>query len=71
MILTRDELRDLSGYSQRTRQKRWLAENGIPFLTGADGFPRVSRQTIEERLGVKAQRKQAEPNINALSNWKS
>jgi len=55
MILTRDELRDLSGRTSARGICRWLEAQRIPLLFGADGWPRVSRAGIAARLGEAGQ----------------
>lgn len=51
MFLTADELAELTGYVQQSRQIRWLAERRYPFDLAADGRPRVLRSYVERRLG--------------------
>ena len=53
MFLTRDELRELSGYKRRSDQARWLRENGYPFELDKDGNPKVPRAAVESRFQVK------------------
>jgi len=48
MWLNNDELKELTGYSQRDKQRRALAELGVKFRTRpADGFPLVDRSQFE------------------------
>lgn len=54
MFLTREEVRELSGYKRRTDQARWLRENGYPFELDKDGNPKVPRMAVEARFQVKA-----------------
>ena len=51
MFLTPDELAELTGYQQQSRQIRWLRDRRYPFDLGADGKPRVLRSYVERRLG--------------------
>lgn len=51
MLLTGEEVADLTGYSQPSAQVRWLMENGIPHMLGGDGKPKVLRSLIVRRLG--------------------
>jgi hypothetical protein len=53
MFLTRDEIRELSGYKRRTDQARWLRENGYPFELDKDGNPKVPRAAVEARFQVR------------------
>lgn len=47
MLLTREELTELSAHKQPKARIAWLQSNGIPFLVGAFGFPRVLRTAIK------------------------
>lgn len=64
--LRRDDLMELTGYTQRSAVIRWLDANGWPYVvSGLDGWPRVLRQYHDKRMmGEKttaAERKAAEP----------
>jgi len=48
--LSRDELIELSGYKRRDRVAVWLAGRGYKFEIAADGWPRVLRAAVEQRL---------------------
>ena len=62
MFLTADELEALTGYSQKPKQVRWLADRRYPFDIGADGRPRVLRSYVERRLG-EGEAKTSEPRL--------
>ena len=48
--LTDDELRELTGYAQRAKQCKALAEMRVPFrVRPADGFPLVDRALFERQ----------------------
>lgn len=51
MFLTPDELCELSGAKRRSNIQQWLDAQRIPYLIGADGWPRVSRAVVCSRLG--------------------
>lgn len=51
MLLSAEEVADLSGYQQPTAQIRWLAENDLAYLLGGDGKPKVLRALVVRRLG--------------------
>lgn len=51
MFLTTDELRELSGCGRKSTVLGWLDSQRIPYIVGADGWPRVSRAVICARLG--------------------
>ena len=50
MFLTPSELIDLTGRTRASAQVRWLSGNGLRFVCGADGRPRVLRAEVEGRL---------------------
>lgn len=52
MFLTRDELRELSGYKRKSDQARWLREKRYPFELDKDGYPKVPRLAVETRFQV-------------------
>lgn len=47
MFLTPSELKQLTGYAQRTRQVAQLRRMGIAFFVNAAGQPVVPRSTID------------------------
>jgi hypothetical protein len=47
MFLTDAELRDLTGYAQRSKQVAQLRRQGIPFYLNAAGRPIIARAIIE------------------------
>ena len=49
MFLTPDEVAELTGYQQQSRQVRWLRDRRYPFDLGADGKPRVLRSYDSQR----------------------
>lgn len=63
MLLTRDELAELSDHKLPKLQISWLQSNGIPFLIGAAGYPKVLRLVVEKHLGV-SEKNRSEPSIN-------
>lgn len=58
-VASPDELRELTGLMRPSAIKRYLDQEGIPYMPGADGWPRVLQAVLLERLG--GQRK---PQIN-------
>lgn len=64
--LNDDELVELTGYKQREKQKRAIAELGLRFRTRpADGFPLVDRAQFESGLTGKPARR--EPNWSSTT----
>ena len=62
MLLTRKELRDLTGYERPSRQIRWLRQYGIRFFEAADGYPRVLRSDLEN----KEKKRASSPKLSAI-----
>jgi len=50
MILTKQEIEDITGLKQAGAQKRWLSRNGIPYLESINGRPVVHEYAIVARL---------------------
>jgi hypothetical protein len=53
MFLTREEVRDLTGYKRKSDQARFLRDQRYPFELDKDGFPKVPRMAVEARFQVK------------------
>lgn len=53
MFLTRDELRDLTGYKQKSAIATFLRDNKYPFELDKDGWPKVPRMAVETRFQAK------------------
>ena len=61
--LNDDELVELTGYRQREKQRRALAELRVPFKTRpADGFPLVARSQFQSQTV-----KKSEPNFGVAN----
>lgn len=71
MLLTEDDLRELTGYKRYSCQIKWLANNGIKYLVGRDGKPRVCESQIQSLIGSqnKPSKRRAEPNEDALNDF--
>lgn len=70
-ILSSDELFELTQRKRKADQIGWLKRERIPYLVGANGHPRVSRDCVLARLGATGanatvDRPSPEPNFNAL-----
>lgn len=66
MILTREELRELTGYRRPSCILASLNSNRIQvLLVGPDGWPRVLRSTLENRPKTLTK---SEPNLAALKD---
>jgi len=58
LFLTKDELRELTGYQIPSAQKRWLTRKKLTYITGADGMPRVLRQALLARYKIQPQQEE-------------
>lgn len=61
LLLTPDEVRDLTGYRQPAKQVAVLRQQGVPFFLNAAGHPKVARAVIEGRQPAEPQRKSWSP----------
>lgn len=71
MFLSEKELYDLSKKKQRKKQYQYLLENQIPYLVDGNGFPKVSKAALEQRLGLKSSgraRTPTQPNFDAFKS---
>jgi len=50
MILTKQEIEEITGLKQAAAQKRWLSRNGISYLTSTNGRPLVHQHALAARL---------------------
>lgn len=67
MILTPDDLHDLTGYVRRSAQVRWLRRHGWRFTVNGLGAPVVALAEFNRHMvGGRAARQ--EPNFEALLN---
>jgi hypothetical protein len=71
LLLTSEEVADLSGHQKPSAQARWLKQNDFPFVTGGDGHPKVLRLVVETRLGEKSIAKKREPQLRLRSGQQS
>jgi len=51
MFLNQQELHELTGYKRPSSMRRWLGENGYRYDVARDGYPRVLRAFVTEKLG--------------------
>lgn len=51
LVLSRIELKELTGCARRASQRQHLDAMGIPYRVNADGWPVVLRQAAVEALG--------------------
>jgi len=50
-IISFDDLRELSGFRNLRCIKRWLGDQGVPYLTDRYGRPRVNRYALRRVMG--------------------
>jgi hypothetical protein len=75
MFLTDEELKELTGYSFRSRQIEWLRNHNWKFEVNARNLPKVARAYFEIRMGARALKDAAnnsdglaKPNFQFLKN---
>lgn len=67
LTLSREELREITGYVRVADQVRWLNRNHWIFVVNAAGRPIVLRSYVEQRLGGGVAAEQlAEPRFENL-----
>jgi len=69
LLLSKHEVKDLTGWNEVKRQMEWLNAHGYSFDVGGDGFPKVLRQhVINKLIGMSsgAFSKRVEPNWAGL-----
>ena len=66
-LLTKQELKKLSGQKLAADIILWLAENDWVFEVGADGWPRVDRRYYDKRMTGEINHKPTEPNYDAVA----
>lgn len=52
MLLTADDLAELTGYRSPQGQRRWLDDRGWRYEVARDGSPRVARAYFLMRMGL-------------------
>ena len=63
MIAKQQTLAELTGLQRPSAVRRWLDKERIPYMVGADGWPRVLEAIIMDRLGGKASPVLREPQL--------
>lgn len=72
MFLTKEEVADLTGHTRTAIQSRWLRTNAIPFIIGGDGYPKVPKQSLLDKIdGHKGKQTEAPVCglIDIMENW--
>lgn len=54
LVLTREEVRELTGSHRRDHQRRHLDAMGVPYVVNASGWPVVDRQAYAKAMGGEA-----------------
>lgn len=52
MFISSQDVAELTASARSAVQVRWLRANGIPFILGGDGSPKVARQMLLSKLGL-------------------
>lgn len=50
MITSRSTLQSVTGLQRPSAIRRWLDRERIPYLMGADNWPKVSQEILDSRL---------------------
>lgn len=66
MLLTPEQVTELTDRPQPKRQIEWLTRNGWTFQIGASGLPKVSRAEFDTRMGGKQQARRWEPDLSNI-----
>ena len=64
MLLTAEQVADLTGYVKPTAQVGWLRQRGWRFEVGGDGRPKVLRAYVERQLGLQDTRVEKRPRLH-------
>lgn len=64
MLLSQQELIDLTDYHKAAMQIQWLRDHGWRFEVGASGRAKVSRAYFEQRMGLVEQ--EARPDFSVF-----
>jgi hypothetical protein len=51
LILSCEELGELTSYKRPSAQIKWLESQNYPFDVGGDGYPKVLASYVQRRLG--------------------
>lgn len=72
MFLSRDEIKELTGYIRSSDQVKFLAKNKIPFTTDKSLRPLVLRDFIMQYLGFKSKTEAPKkaPELNPVPQYK-
>lgn len=70
MLLTAEELTELTGYCRPSCQIRWLRDNRWPMAVGGDARPKVLRSVLQARLGDNPTPAANEPNLRLCATGK-
>lgn len=69
MLLTKAQLAELTGYQRPSAIRRWLISEGIKFLLGADGWPRVHEEEVERLMVGGKTKRGSQPDVDGLRNY--
>lgn len=54
LVLSKEEMQELTGCQQRASQRRELDAMGVPYVVRADGWPVVDRKAYYRAMGLEA-----------------
>lgn len=67
LLLSQEEVEDLTEYTKPALQRKQLQKMGIPFEPSRTGKPKVLREAVVSRLGGVLRKRGAAVNTDALS----
>jgi hypothetical protein len=69
LLLTEDELVDLTGYVRTDAQVRWLQRNNWEYVLSGYKRPKVSRTYADQRLGLAIKNELRQTSAPDFSAW--
>jgi len=66
LILTQDQIKEVTGYVQQTSQAKWLRDNRFKFLIGGDGLIKLSRNQFDLVMGATIGKGKNKPDFSNL-----
>lgn len=64
MLLSPEEIAELTGYCYPSKQTTWLRENGYIYEVGGDGKPKLLRTYVYSGLGGVVEQSSPEPKLH-------
>ena len=70
MILSKADIKEITGFVKAKKQIEWLSKNNISYLIGGDTYPKVLVAEIERVMlqGHSSSKRNSEPDFEALKD---